>query len=72
MGQDKHHLQLRLDPELKQELSRLARKYDMSLSDIVRGTLFFGLPVFDALSGLRNELVARLIKNLKKEARANG
>lgn len=72
MADDKRHLQLRLDPEIKSELNRLSKKHKISLADIVRGSLFFGLPVFDTLSGLQNELVNRLIKNLKKGARAKG
>ncbi len=70
MSEDKRHLQLRLDPEIKSELNRLSKKHKISLADIVRGALFFGLPVFDTLSELQNDLVNKLIKNLKKEARA--
>ena len=69
MKEEKRHLQLRLSPELRNELETLSQKYGMSVSDIVRGALLMGIPVFEALTDLRYELVDRLVTVLKKEAR---
>jgi hypothetical protein len=66
---DKRHLQLRLDPELRGELETLSRKFDISTADVIRGILFFGIPVFDAITELSYELVKKLVENLKREAR---
>lgn len=72
MNDDKRHVQMRLSPELRQELENLSKKYGMSISDIVRGALFFGLPVFDTLTEMRQELAARFVAALKNDARIDG
>ncbi|MEE9555153.1 MAG: hypothetical protein V3W18_12740 [candidate division Zixibacteria bacterium] len=69
MKEEKRHIQLRLSPELREELETLSQKYTMSVSDIVRGVLLFGIPVFETLTDLRGELVERLVTVLKKESR---
>jgi len=68
---DKRHIQLRLSPGLRNELEQLAGKYDMAVSDIVRGSLLFGMPVFEAITDLKGVLVERLVTVLKKESRAD-
>lgn len=69
MDDDKRHLQLRIDAETRNELEDLSKKYRISIADTIRGVLFFGIPVFDALTELSSELVKKLVANLKKEAR---
>ncbi len=72
MNDDVRHIQLRLSPDLRGELETLSQRYGMSISDIVRGSLLFGMPVFAALTDIRQELVNRLVAILKKESRAGG
>jgi len=69
MKEDKRHIQLRLSPELRQELEKLSRKYAISVSDVVRGVLLLGMPVFETLTDLRETMVKRIVATLKKEAR---
>jgi hypothetical protein len=69
MDDDKRHLQLRIDPETRNELEDLSKKYRISTADAIRGVLFFGIPVFDAVTELSCELVKKLVANLKREAR---
>lgn len=69
MNSDRRHLQLRLGSDLREELENISVKFGISMADAVRGILFFGIPVFDTITGLSNELVKRLVENLKKEAR---
>jgi len=69
MNEDKRHIQMRLSPRLRDELETLSKKYGMSVSDIVRGSLFLGMPVFAALTDIRQELIARFVSVLKSEAR---
>lgn len=66
------HLQLRLSPELRDELEKLSRQFDISLSDAIRGALLFGIPVFAALTELQGELAKRLVGVLKRESRIGG
>jgi hypothetical protein len=60
---------MRLSAQLRGELEELSEKYGMSVSDIVRGSLLFGMPVFAALTDVRHELIERLVAALKKESR---
>jgi len=69
MKEDRRHLQLRIGADLREELENISMKFGISTADAVRGILFFGIPVFDAITGLSNELVKRLVGKLKKEAR---
>lgn len=69
MKEDKRHIQLRLSPELRAELEAASEKYGMSVSDVVRGVLLLGIPVFETLTDLRGNLVRKLVSILKKEAR---
>ena len=71
MTSDKRYLQLRLDPDTREEIDGLSRKFNLSNSDVVRGILFFGIPVFESFSELSNLLIKRLVKNLKGDARLN-
>ncbi len=66
------HLQLRLSPELRDDLERLSRRFGISVSDAVRGALLFGMPVFEALTELQGELAKRLVTALKRESRIGG
>ncbi|UCE66179.1 MAG: hypothetical protein JSU85_15235 [Candidatus Zixiibacteriota bacterium] len=69
MDDDKRHLQLRIDAETRCQLENLAKKYRISTADAIRGILFFGIPVFDAVTELSYELVKKMVGNLKREAR---
>jgi len=69
MKNDRRHLQLRIGADLREELENISIKFGISTADAVRGILFFGIPVFDAITGLSNEMVKRLVEKLKKEAR---
>jgi predicted DNA-binding protein len=63
------HIQLRLSPELRDELENLSRRFGISVSDAVRGALLFGIPVFEALTDLQGELAKRLVDVLKRDSR---
>jgi hypothetical protein len=69
MSDDRRHLQLRIDPETRKGLENLSKKYQISNSDVIRGILFLGIPVFEAFMELSRELVKKLVENLKREAR---
>ncbi len=69
MAGDKRHLQLRLTPGMRGELEELSVRYKRSVSDIVRGALFFGLPVFQTMTDLQGDLIKLMVANLKKESR---
>ena len=69
MNDDKRHLQLRLDPATRSELEKISKRFEISVADIVRGILFFGIPVFETITDLSRELIGRLVENLKREAR---
>ena len=69
MNNDKRHLQLRLDPDTRAELEELATKFEISVSDVIRGILFFGIPVFETFTDLSREMIRRLVDNLKRDSR---
>jgi hypothetical protein len=69
MENNKRHIQLRLSPKMHKELNTTAGKYQISVAELIRGVLYLGLPVFDTLTDLRYDLVERLVKVLKKDAR---
>jgi len=69
MSKDKRHVQLRLTPDMHHEIGVLAKKYEISTAELIRGILYLGLPVFETMTDLRTRLVVRLVKTLKKEAR---
>ncbi len=69
MRSDKRHLQLRLSKKMRKEVEDASRKLGMSASDVVRGSLFFGLPIFSAAAGLQVDLHKRLVAVLKRQAR---
>ena len=66
---DRNHLQLRLTGELRAEIGEIAGRLDVTSSDVIRGALHFGLPVFAAMSGIREEMVRRLVQTLKEGSR---
>ena len=69
MNNGKRHLQLRLDPDTRAELEELATKFEISVSDVIRGILFFGIPVFETFTDLSREMIRRLVDNLKRDSR---
>lgn len=69
MKTSKRHLQLRLPKNLRDEINLLSRQYALSASDIVRGALFYGLPVLSAMTDLQTRLAKKLTQQLKKDAR---
>jgi hypothetical protein len=69
MASNKHHLQLRLSPMMRNELSQISSKLHLRASDVVRGALFFGMPIFAAMTDLQSDLNRRLIKSLKAASR---
>ena len=69
MKSDRRHLQLRLDPEMRDEIDGISKKFNISSSDVVRGVLFFGIPVFEAFTELSGNLIKKLVANLKRDAR---
>jgi antitoxin component of RelBE/YafQ-DinJ toxin-antitoxin module len=66
---DKHHLQIRMSAQTKKELREASKRLGLPASDIVRGALFFGLPIVVAMNELQDEIVKRLVRKLKGEAR---
>jgi len=70
MKEDKRHIQMRLSPALRDELGELAENHKMSISDVVRASLLFGMPVFAAMTDLQRELGQRLVEILKRDSRA--
>jgi len=65
------HLQLRLSPETYAELNRLAAKLGLKSSEVIRGVIYFGLPIFEAMTELQGNVINRLAKSLKQKARKN-
>lgn len=72
MKNDRRHLQLRLDPEMREEIDGISKKFNITNSDVIRGILFFGIPVFEAFTELSANLIKKLVANLKKDARLDG
>jgi hypothetical protein len=64
-----HHLQLRLDKKMKAELRELAAQAGISESDVVRGALYFGLPIFSTMKDMQGTLIRRFVAVLKRESR---
>jgi hypothetical protein len=60
-----NHLQLRLPREIRTEISNLTGQLGVTAADVIRGALHFGLPVFAAMSGVQDEMVRRLVSELK-------
>ena len=63
MDDNKRHLQLRIDAQTRSELENLSKKYRISNSDVIRGILFFGIPVFDAVTELSYGRVKKMVAN---------
>lgn len=64
-----HHLQLRLDKKTKAELREMAAQIGITESDVVRGALYFGLPIFATMNDMQGTLIRRFVAILKKESR---
>ena len=66
---DKHHIQVRVSPQDRAKLRNASKKMEMPLADVIRGAIFFGLPTLIALDSVRSELIKKLVKKMKGEAR---
>jgi hypothetical protein len=66
---DKHHLQIRLSAQIRKELNEVSKRLKLPAADVVRSALFFGLPMLLAMDDLQGELIKRLVKKIKGEAR---
>jgi hypothetical protein len=66
---DKHHLQIRLSAQIRKELNEVSKRLKLPAADVVRSALFFGLPMLLAMDDLQGELIKRLVKKIKSEAR---
>lgn len=64
-----HHIQLRLNNKVKNELKDIAAEIGISEADVVRGALYFGLPIFATMNDMQGKLIKRFVSMLKKEAR---
>jgi hypothetical protein len=69
MPANSRHLQLRLSSEMRKEIESASQKLLMTSADVIRGALFFGLPIFTQMAELQKELGERFIKKLKKDSR---
>ena len=69
MAGDNRHLQLRLSREMRKEIGELSLSLGMTASDVIRGALFFGLPIFAQMAEIQKETGKRLIRKLKMESR---
>lgn len=68
MSIESKHLQLRLSPQMRKEIKTIAEKFELSASDVIRGAMLFGLPVFEAMNELQDDMVKRLALILKQDA----
>ena len=57
-----HCVSVHISYELKQELKRLAGKYDRTTADVVRVLLRIGIPLLDGLSEAEELLIKEYIK----------
>jgi hypothetical protein len=69
MPANRRHLQLRLSNEMRKEIESASQRLMMTSADVIRGALFFGLPIFTQMAELQKELGERFIKKLKKDSR---
>jgi len=69
MRNDERNLQIRLSEQTVKELRTISSQMGMTSADVIRGALYFGLPVFASMSDVREKLIKRLISVLKKDAR---
>ncbi len=65
MSVQNKHLQLRLTPDLRREIMETAQELGMSGSDVMRGSLHFGVPIFRAMNEIQKEMIIRLVEVLK-------
>ncbi len=64
-----HGLTVYISYELKDQLKKLAKKYDRTMSDIVRGVLKIGIPMMEGLSRAEEIMVKeyiQLFRNLRQ------
>jgi hypothetical protein len=54
---------------MRKELAVLTGKLGLTATDIIRGALFFGLPIFAVMNDLQDSLMKRFVDSLKKAAR---
>jgi hypothetical protein len=69
MKADKHHLQLRLSAQIKRELDKASKTLKLPAADVVRSALYFGLPMLLAMNELQGEMIKRMARKIKDEAR---
>jgi predicted DNA-binding protein len=55
-----HGLTVYISHELKDQLKQLAKKYDRTMSDIVRGVLKIGIPMMEGLSRAGRSNLSRI------------
>src|SRR5262245_45758791 len=61
-----HNLNVFVSYELKNRLTNLAEKYELSLSNVVRQVIKAGLPVFESLSTSQEELLSNCVQLLRQ------
>jgi hypothetical protein len=69
MAEDSSAIQLRLPREMLREIRDVSAKLKLKETDVVRGSLHIGLPMFAAVAGAQEEVIKRMVKSLKKAAR---
>ncbi len=69
MAGDTHHLQIRITPEVREKIRKLANTHNRSTADIVRTSLDLGLRLLANLLEVQSEMVAEYIRLLKKDSR---
>lgn len=61
-----HCLSIFISYELKQQLKRLADKYDRTMADIVRAVLKIGIPMMEGISDAEQIMVKEYISLFRK------
>jgi hypothetical protein len=62
-------LQLRISSQIRDEINSIARRQGIASADVVRGALYYGLPVLAAMTEIQNKITGKLTRQLKKDAR---
>lgn len=62
-----HFVQVKISHSLKSKVLALAKEYDKTAADVLRGALSFGVPILEGLRLTEKEFVRAYLKELKSE-----
>jgi len=67
MPDDKHHIQMRISPKLREQIQKLADQNRRSTANIARTALVLGMRILGKLLEAQSEMVTEYIELLKNQ-----